>query len=81
MKVFTWLTSADFHLQLFWLQTLVRIMPDIVYKPFLRVSEVSVLFDWNLNRRPFLDQVVDLDLLPDSEHANLFLCLILLRDQ
>ena len=58
-----------------------RIMPDIVYKPFLRVSEVSVLFDWNLNRRPFLDQVVDLDLLPDSEHANLFLCLILLRDQ
>ena len=41
-------------------------------------SEVAVLFDSNLSRRPFLGQVVDLDLLLctglDSEHAGLFLC-------
>ena len=42
-------------------------------------SEVSVLFDWNLSRLPFLRQVVNLDLLLcagfNSEHADLFLCL------
>ena len=36
-------------------------------------------FDGNLSRRPFLGQIVDLDLLLctgfDSEHANLFLFL------
>ena len=41
-------------------------------------SEVAVLFDSNLSRRPFLGQVVDLDLLLctgfDLEHAVLFLC-------
>ena len=42
-------------------------MPDIVSR-FLRCSmvqpsEVAVLFDLNLNRRPFLEYVVFLDLL------------------
>ena len=40
--------------------------------------EVAALFDSNLSRRPFLRQVVDLDLLLctgfDLEHAVLFLC-------
>ena len=48
-------------------------------------SEVAVLFDSNLSRRPFLGQVVDSDLLFctgfDSEHAVLFLCHILLREK
>ena len=43
-------------------------------------SEGTVLFDWSLSRLAFLGQVVDLDLLLctgfDSEHADLFLCLI-----
>ena len=45
---------------------------------FAPPSEVAVLFDSNLSRRPFLGQVVDLDLLLctgfDSEHAVSFLC-------
>ena len=53
-------------------------MPDIVSKLLRPPSEVAVLFDSNLSRRPFLGQVVDLDLLLctgfDSEHAVLFLC-------
>ena len=55
-----------------------RITPGIVFKLCALPSEVAVLFDSNLSRRPFLRQVVDLDLLLctgfDSEHAVLFLC-------
>ena len=43
-----------------------------------------MLFEKTLSRRPFLGQVVDLDLLLctglDSEHANVFLFIFLLRD-
>ena len=42
-------------------------------------SELAVLFNWNLNRRPFLRQVFNLDLLLCtrfySENACMFLCL------
>ena len=50
---------------------------------FAPPSEVAVLFDSNLSRRPFLGQVVDLDLLLCTgfylEHAVLFLCHIFTR--
>ena len=88
--VTTWLSNIAFHLRPIWLQTLVVIdseshltsFPSFCAPP----SEVAVLFNLNLSRRPFLGQVVDLDLLLctgfDSEHAVLFpgLC-CLLRDQ
>ena len=55
-------------------------MPDIVSKLLLSAVPpcgVAVLFTLNLSRRPFLRQVVDLDLLLctgfDSEHVALFL--------
>ena len=55
-----------------------RIVPDIVPSFFALPSEVAVLFNLNLSRRPFLWQVVDLDLLLctgfNQEHAVLFLC-------
>ena len=48
-------------------------------------SEVAALFDSNLSRLPFFGQVIDLVLLLctgfDLEHAVLFPCHILLRDQ
>ena len=83
------LSNIAFYLEPIWLQTLVAIdsesrvtlFPSFCAPP----SEVAVLFDSNLSRLPFLGQVVDLDLLLctgfDSEHAVLFLCHILLRDQ
>ena len=43
-----------------------------------RPSEVAVFFNLNLNRRPYLEQVIDLDLLLctgfNLEHVVLFLC-------
>ena len=76
------LGQVSFHLRPIWLQTLVAIdsesrltsFPNFCASP----SEVAALFNSNLSRRPFLGQVVDLDLLLctgfDSEHAVLFLC-------
>ena len=66
--VTTWLSNITFHLLQIWLQTLVAIdsesrltsFPSFCAPP----SEVTVLFNSNLNRRPFLGQVVDSDLLP-----------------
>ena len=48
-----------------------RIMPDIISSFCVPTSEVTVLFDSNLSRRPFLGHVVDLDLLLCTD---LFLC-------
>ena len=64
-----------------WLQTLVAIDSESRQTSFQSFcappSEVAVLFDSNLSRRPFLRQVVDLDLLLctgfDLEPAVLFL--------
>ena len=80
--VTTWLSNIAFHLRPIWLQTLVAIDSESCLTSFSRFcappSEVAVLFDSNLSRRPFLGQVVDLDLLLctgfDSEHVVLFLC-------
>ena len=85
--VIAWLSNIAFHWRL---QTLVVIdsesrltsFPSFCAPP----SEVAVLFDSNLSRRPFLRQVVDLDLLHwtglDPEHAVLFQCHICTqRDQ
>ena len=75
------LGQVAFHLRPIWLQTLVTIdsescqtsFPSFCAPPY----DVFVLFDLNLSRRPFLAQVVDLDLLLctgfDSEPAVLFL--------
>ena len=71
-----------FHLRPIGLQTLVAINSESCQTSFPSFcappSEVAVLFDSNLSRRPFLGQVVDLDLLLctgfDLEHAVLFLC-------
>ena len=79
--VTTLLSYIAFHLQLIWLQTLVAIdaesrltsFPNICVQP----SEVAGLFYLNPSRRPFLGQVVNLDLICtgfDLEHAVLFLC-------
>ena len=59
--VTTWLSNIAFHLRPIWLQTLVAIdsesrltsFPSFCAPP----SEVAVLFDSNLSRRPFLGQV------------------------
>ena len=89
--VTTWLSNIAFHLRLIWLQTLVAIdsesrltlFPSFCAPP----SEVAVLFDWDLSRRPFkfLQQVIDLDLLLctgfNLKHADLFLCHIFTRRQ
>ena len=77
-----WLSNIAFHLRPIWLQTLVSIDSESRQTSFQSFcappSEVAVLFDSNLSRRPFLRQVVDLDLLLcagfDSEHEVLFLC-------
>ena len=80
--VTTWLSNIAFHLRPIWLQTLAEIDSESCLTSFPSFcappSEVAVLYDSNLSRRPFLGQVVDLDLLLctgfDSEHAVLFLC-------
>ena len=80
--VTTWVSNIAFHLRPTWLQTLVAIESESCQTSFPSFcappSEVAVLFDSNLSRRPFLGQVVDSDLLLctgfDSEHAVLFLC-------
>ena len=83
--VTTWLSNIAFHLRPIWLQTLVAIDSESCLTSFPRFcappSEVAVLFDSNLSRRPFqafLRQVVDLDLLLctgfDSEPVVLFQC-------
>ena len=87
--VATWLSNIAFHLRLIWLQTLVAIDSELRLTLFPRFcappSEVAALFDSNLSRHPFLGQVVATDLLLctrfNLEHAVLFLCHILLRDE
>ena len=72
----------ELHLLLIWLKTLVVIDLDSCRTSFpsfcVPPSEVAVLFYLNLSGRPFLGQVVDLDLLLcaefDSENVDLFLC-------
>ena len=76
------ITAPAFASYSLWLQTLVAnnsesrmtLFPSFCVPP----SEVAVLFYLNLSRRPFLGQVVDLDLLLctgfNLEHAVLFLC-------
>ena len=76
------LRQVAFHLRPILLQTLVAIDPESCQTSFPSFcappSEVAVLFDSNLSRRPFLGQLVDLDLLLctgfDSEPEDLFLC-------
>ena len=87
LQVWIWLESIAFHLQQFWLQTLVainlgscqrsfRIMPEIIPSFFALQSEVAVLFDLNLSRS--LDLLLCTEL--NSELVDLF-WLILLRVQ
>ena len=63
--VTSWLSNIAFHLRPIWLQTLVAIDSESCLTSFPRFcappSEVAVLFDSNLSRRPFFGQVVDLD--------------------
>ena len=81
-KCTTWLSNIAFHLQPIWLETLVAIDSASYLKSFssfcLLPSEVTVLFNSNLSRCPFLRQLVDLDLLIctgfNLEHAVLLLC-------
>ena len=82
--VTTWLSNITFHLLLVWLQTLDAIDLESLLTSFPSFcappSEVAVMFDLNLSRRPFLGQVVHLDLLLctgfnlEHWHAFLFLC-------
>ena len=80
--VTAWLSNIAFHLLSIWLQTLGTIDSESRLTLFSnlceQLSEVAVLFKSNLSRRPFLRQVVDLDLLLWTgfylEHAVLFLC-------
>ena len=78
----TLLSKITFYLRPIWLQTSVAIdskscqtwlCPSFCMPP----SEISVLFDQDLSRRPFLGQVVNLDLMLctgfNLEHAILFL--------
>ena len=70
------------HLQLVWLQNLVLIDSEscqILFSSLcMQPSEVSLLFNSNLSRLPFLEQVVYLYLLLCTgfylEHMGLFLC-------
>ena len=65
--VTAWLSNIAFHLLSIWLQTLGTIDSESRLTLFSnlceQLSEVAVLFKSNLSRRPFLRQVVDLDLL------------------
>ena len=82
MLVTTWLSNIAFQLWPIWLQTLVPLDSEsrLAYFPSFcaQPSEVTVLFNLNLSRRPFLQQVVDLHLLLctgfNSEHVFLFPC-------
>ena len=62
---YTWLSNIAFHLRPIWLQTLVAIYSESCLTSFPSFctlpSEVAVLFNSNLSRRPFLEQVIDLD--------------------
>ena len=62
-----WHSNTACHLQLIWLQTLVLIDSESRLTSFssfcVEPSEVATLFNSNLSRRPFLEQVVDWDLL------------------
>ena len=77
-----WPSNITFHLRQIWLQTLVVIYSESRQTSFqsfcAQPSEVAVLFYSNLSKRPFLGQVVDLDLLLctglNLESAVLFLC-------
>ena len=59
--VTTWPSNVAFHLLLIWLQPLVEIDSESCQTSFQSFcappSEVAVLFDSNLSRRPFLGQV------------------------
>ena len=73
--------NIAFHLLPIWLQTLVAINSESRLTLFTSFcvppSEVAMLFDSNLSRRPFLRKVVDLDLLLFTEfnlNAVLFIC-------
>ena len=87
--VTTWLSNIAFHLRLIWLQTLVAIDSEscqTLFPSFCALpSEVAVLLDSNLSRRPFLGHVIYLDLLLftrfDSEHAVCSYVIFLLTDQ
>ena len=80
--VTTWLSNIAFHLKPILLQTLFVINSESRLTQFPSFckppSEVAVLFNQSLGRRPFLRQVVALDLLlctgSESEHMVLFLC-------
>ena len=87
-----WLSNIRFHLWPIWLQTLVAINSEprlLLFPSFCAPpSEVAVLFNSNMSRRPVLRQVVNLDL-PlctrfNLEHAvTLLFCsyvIFLLRD-
>ena len=89
----TWLSNIAIHLLPIWLQTLVVVdaesrltsFPSFCEPP----SEVAVLFDSNLSKRPFLGQAIGLestlDLLLckgfDSERAFCSYVIFVLRDQ
>ena len=81
--------NIAFQLRSIWLQTLVDINSESCHTSFQRFSappsEVAALFDSNLSRRPFLGQVIELDLLLctgfDSENVCLFLFHVLAQRQ
>ena len=83
--VSTWRSNIAFHLQVIWLQNVLAINLESRLTSFpsfcAQSSEVAVLFYSNLSRCPFLEQVVDLDLLLctgfNLEDAVLFQCHIL----
>ena len=57
------LSNIAFYVRLFWLQTLVAIMPEIVCKLLRAAIWSGYAVQLNLSRRLFLAQVVNLDLL------------------
>ena len=71
MQVFTLCLNMTFHLRPIWLQTLVAInslwflsiQNQIFFKLCFPPSEVAVLINQNLSRRPFPGLVVNFDLL------------------
>ena len=79
-----WLSIIAFHLSQIWLETLVAIdsesrltlFPSFCAQP----TQVAVLFNSYLSRRPFLGQVVDLDLLLCTAFNSSYV-IFLLRDQ
>ena len=83
IQVTIWLSKFAYHYDCFgWilrLQLIQNLARDRSQAVCVLPSEVA-LFYWNLSRRPFLEQMVNLDPLLctalDWEHADLFLCLI-----